>query len=445
MSNSTALPMNRRPWRSWPKAVKSGVLAAAAAIALAACTAPPAGPATPADARSPTPSATGAGAEPTARPAAGPAAPAPAAPLSILPFDEAVVSAAQSLLGKLEPAAGGARHPLLIDPLIDGVTGMQSSATQAMGTRLAELIRSRYPQVELQPFTSSNLARSPLVLIGTFTGVDVHRKSEGLREAYRICLALADLKTGTLVSKGLAFAAKDGVDITPTPFFRDAPAWIEDAATTGYVRSCQGTRAGDRIHPAYLEHIQAAALISEAIDAYSAARYAESLRLYGAVAGTPAGRQLRVYNGLYLTNWRLGRRDAAAQAFGQIVEQGLQTKRLGVKFLFRPGSTAFWSDPKGPAVPYPVWLREIGTRSAQLQSCLEVVGHASPGGPEPMNERLSLRRAELVRNELLRSAKSLAKRLIATGAGSRESLIGNGRDDDSDALDRRVEFKVVGC
>jgi len=62
-----------------------------------------------------------------------------------------------------------------------------------------------------------------------------------------------------------------------------------------------------------------------------------------------------------------------------------------------------------------------------------------------MNERLSLRRAELVRNELLRSAKSLAKRLIATGAGSRESLIGNGRDDDSDALDRRVEFKVVGC
>jgi outer membrane protein OmpA-like peptidoglycan-associated protein len=29
--------------------------------------------------------------------------------------------------------------------------------------------------------------------------------------------------------------------------------------------------------------------------------------------------------------------------------------------------------------------------------------------------------------------------------GSREPLVGNGRDDISDALDRRVEIRVVGC
>jgi hypothetical protein len=39
----------------------------------------------------------------------------------------------------------------------------------------------------------------------------------------------------------------------------------------------------------------------------------------------------------------------------------------------------------------------------------------------------------------------LAERLIATGVGPRENLIGTGKDDPSDALDRRVEFKVLKC
>ena len=432
-----ALSPGRRPFASWIALIGAGTLAI-----LAGCAAPP-----PAD--QPTPPAADAAPSADAAPAptAAPTPPAaqPAAPPPVLPFDEAVLSAASMLLGKGELGSSGARHALVIDPLIDGVTGTQSQATQAVGSKLAELIRSRYPQYELQALSTPNLAKSPLVLIGTFTGVNGERKTEGQREAYRICLALADLKTGKLVGKGLAYAAKEGVDITPTAFFRDAPAWVEDAATTGYVRSCQGTRSGDAIHPAYLEHIQSAAQISEAIDAYAEGRYAEALKLYTAAAEAPSGRQLRVYSGLYLTNWRLGRREGAAKAFGQVVEQGLEAKRLGVKFLFRPGSTALWSDPKGPAIPYAIWIQEIGSRTAKLQSCLEVVGHASASGPEPVNERLSLKRAEQLRNDLLRSAKTLAKRVAASGAGSRETLIGNGRDDASDALDRRVEFKVVGC
>jgi hypothetical protein len=409
---------------------------------LASCAAPPSTDATRGDAASPPPPA--AVVAPPAPPPAAPP-PAPPAPPPILPYDDAVLSAANNLLGKAQLPANAGRYALVVDPLIDGVTGMQSNATQAMGAKIADLIRNRYPQYELQPFSAPNVAKSPLVLVGTFTGVNGERKTEGQREAYRICLALADLKTGKLVSKGLAFASKDGVDITPTPFFRDAPAWVEDANTTGYVRTCQGTKAGDPIHPAYLERIQSAALISEAIDAYAAGHYAEALRLYNTVAESPSGKQLRVYSGQYLTNMRLGKRAAAAEAFGQIVEQGLETKRLGVKFLFRPGSTAYWNDPKGIPTPYPIWFHEIGGRASKLQSCIEVVGHTSPNGPEPMNERLSLRRAEQVRNELLRNAKPLSKRVIASGVGSREAMIGNGRDDATDALDRRVEFKVVGC
>ena len=403
----------------------------------------------PAPAPAPVPAA-----EPAPAPApvvapAPPPAPTPAvapAPPPILPFDDAVLSAANNLLGKAQLTGDAStRYTVVIDPLIDGMTGGQSTATQAMGARIVDLIRARYPQYDVQPFNAGNVAKSPLVLVGTFTGVNKERKTEGQREAYRICLALADLKSGKLVSKGLAFAQPDGVDTSPTAHFRDTPAWVEDPATLGYIRTCQGTRAGDPIHPAYIDRILVASMIGEAMDAYAAGKYNDALALYETALRAPAGNQLRTYTGLYLTNWRLGRRDAAARAFGQIVDQGLESKRLGVKFLFRPGSTAFWSDPKPQPIPYPIWLSEISTQASKRQSCLEVVGHTSPSGPEPINERLSLLRAEYVKGQLERAAPTLAKRLIANGVGSRESMVGTGRDDASDALDRRVEFKVVGC
>ena len=110
------------------------------------------------------------------------------------------------------------------------------------------------------------------------------------------------------------------MDATPTASYRDAPAWTEDPATLGYIRTCQGTKAGDPINPLYTERITAAALVAEAIEAYDAGRYQQSLDLY--------------------TN---------------------------------------------------------------------------------------------------------AQRTIAAGMGSRQTMVGSGRDDASDALDRRVEFKVIGC
>ncbi len=375
------------------------------------------------------------------------AAAAPAAPPPTLPYEDAVLSAANNLLSKAQlPPAEGAppRYTVVIDPLIDGMTGAQSKATQAMGERIVKLIKEKYPQYEVLPFTAANVAKSPLVLVGTFTGVNKERKTVGPREAYRICLALADLKSGKLVSKGLAFAQTGAVDITPTPFFQDSPAWTEDPSTLGYIRTCQGTKAGDPINPLYVDRILAASMISEAIDAYAAGKYAEALNLYESALRVPFGNQFRVFSGIYLANWKLGRKEAATSAFGQLVDFGLDNKRVGVKFLFRPGTTAFLADRK-LTEPYPIWLSQLATRAASKSSCLEITGHSSATGPEPMNERLSLLRAEFVKTRLDQYAPGLGKRTIANGVGSRETLVGNGRDDASDALDRRVEFKVIGC
>ena len=399
----------------------------------------------------PTPAPTAAAAPPPVpAPGAAVAAPAtpPPPPPPILPYDEAVLSAATALLknAKLPPEGTAAqpRYAVVIDPLIDGTTYAQSTATRSMGLRLAALMREQYPQYDVQPFSAANVARSPLVLIGTFTPLNAQRQPSGAREVYRICFALADLKSGKLVSKGLAFSNPDGVDATPTASYKDAPAWTEDPATLGYINTCQGTRAGDPINPLYTERIVAAALVAEAIEAYDAGRYQQSLDLYTGAQRSSAGDQFRVYNGVYLANWKLGRRDKAEAAFGKIVDYGLERKRLAVKFLFRPGSTAFGNDAKLTG-PYPIWLKAIAARASTGTSCLEVTGHTSATGPEPLNERLSLLRAEYVKTQLEASVPALAKRTIAAGMGSRQTMVGSGRDDASDALDRRVEFKVIGC
>jgi len=342
------------------------------------------------------------------------------------------------------PAGGPAKYTVVIDPLIDGVTGMQSNATRSMGDRIAKLIQEKYPQFEVQRFSAANVSKAPLVLIGTFTGVNSKRQTSGTREAYRICFALADLKTGKLVSKGLAFAQMDGVDATPLGYFQDAPAWTEDPSTLGYIRTCQGTKAGDPINPLYVDRVLTGAVISEGVDAYNAGRYKDALELFESALNAPEGHQLRVFNGLYLANWKLGRRTAAAESFGKVVDFGVEHKRLATKFLFRPGTTAFYPDP-AVSGPYPIWLKEIASRASKANVCLEVSGHTSPTGPEPLNDRLSLLRAEYVKKRLESEAPALAKRTIANGVGSRETLIGTGRDDVSDALDRRVEFKVIGC
>ena len=368
------------------------------------------------------------------------------APLS---FEDAVLKAANELFSKAQlptaPGSGSAKSPLVIDPLVDGITGAQSKATQSVESLIVGLARTQYPQFEVHPFSSENVAKSPLVLIGTFTGVNNQGKPTGTLEAFRVCLALLDLQSGKIISWARSFAKTKGVDITPTPYFRDSPVWTPDPATEGYIKSCQGVKPGDPINPLYWDRIMVATLISDAIRAYDRSRYQQALDLYKNALKTPGGNQLRVYNGLYLTYWKLGRQTEAAQAFGQIVDYGLASKQLEVKFLFKPGSASFGTD--SPITrPYPSWLKQIAQRTAQSDKCLEIVGHTSASGPEPLNERLSLLRASYIKQQLEREAPTLNNRTIANGVGSKDPrVLGPVTDDARDALNRRVDFKVIAC
>jgi outer membrane protein OmpA-like peptidoglycan-associated protein len=348
--------------------------------------------------------------------AAWPQASPPAPPALPLPFEDALQRAATDLFTKANIPAGSDKVELVIDPLIDGVSGAQSVATHSMEKRIAELVQRSYPRFGIQRFSGDVLARAPVVLVGTFTAVNNAGVANGPRDAYRICLALADLRSKSILSKGVARSKPDGIDVTPTPAFADSPVWAADAATEAYIKTCQGTKPGDPINPLYAERIHTSALVSDGIIEYDAKRYREALAFYRVALRMPGGDQLRVRNGIYLTNWKLNRRDDATDSFGGVVDYSLNTQKLSVRLLFKPGSTQFLDDQQITA-PYSMWLSQIATRAVEHNVCLEIVGHTSPTGPAQVNERLSVLRAQFIKDLLQGSEPRLAKRLISPRGG----------------------------
>lgn len=369
----------------------------------------------------------------------------PPPPSEALPFEAAVERAAAELFASVPAAVRSEAVPqmVVIDPLVDGAAGGQTAATRRMEERLADFIKASQPGYELQPLNTETISRSPLVLVGSVRGAGPDGLAPGVPQAYRIWFSLADLKTGIVVGHGMAWARTDGVDAEPTGFFRESPAWVVDTGIKGYLRTCL-SKVGEPVDPSYLDGILAAALIADGIQAYEAGRYEAALDLFRAAERTPAGNQLRVHNGLYLANWRLGRDGDAEAAFSRLVDFGLKHDRLALMMLFRPASTAYWPDPEITG-SYDMWLRQVARRTGPSGRCLELVGHTSPTGPMALNEQLSLARAEKVWQDLARQSIEVSDRVTVRGVGSSEAIIGTGRDDSSDMLDRRVEFRPMDC
>jgi len=403
-----------------------------AAIVLAGCQTPPT--------EAPPPTA-----PPPAPVVAAPPPPPPPPPqIRVLPFDEAVEAAAGTLFSAAAQQSTD-RRVVVIDPLIDAVSGMESTQTRVMERRIVDLVKAKFPQFDVQPFTVASVSKLPIVLVGTFTPIDAKNQVRTAREQFRICLALADMNSGKILSKGVARSQLEGINSTPTAFYTNSPMWSgEDPSITSYVRTCQGTKPGDPIDPIYLQRIATAALVNEAIDLFEAQNYRAAHELFRSAAQTPAGRQLRVLNGWFLSSWNLSRRAEASEAAGRLAEYGLERGSFSMMFLFPPGRAEFTPDRKVSGT-YPVLLTEIARKTVPTKSCLELIGHASRSGPEPVNERLSLERANFVKGQLERASRPLGRRMTVVGVGSREWMIGTGSDDLVDALDRRVQIKVADC
>jgi outer membrane protein OmpA-like peptidoglycan-associated protein len=339
-----------------------------------------------------------------------------------------------------KPDANAPRRAIVLDPMLDTITGQQTETTLLFERRVTQRIGNIYPQFQFLPFQAANLSRAQYLLTGTLSR---EVGAEASKPTLRVSLALTDLKSGLVVAQSSALARTENLDSTPSRYYKDIPILIKDKVVEGYARTTT-TAVGQRADPYYMERIGAASVISEATTLYNAEKYQDALGQYQSALATPQGQQLRVQSGIYLTNMKLGRMADAEQAFGRIVALGIAYNELGVKFLFNPGSTEFWTDPKISG-SYGMWLRQIARETVAAKSCMSIVGHTSRSGPAPINDTLSLKRASYVLQRLAHEQPELGTRMRAEGMGFRQNIVGSGTDNGFDVLDRRVEFKIVPC
>ncbi|WGT62964.1 OmpA family protein [Variovorax paradoxus] len=367
-------------------------------------------------------------------------------PGNAMPFDQAVNQAVDDLivqtqklpafLAKVESTIKQSR--IVIDPLLEGSSGQQTEVTRVAEQRVVQRMQSQFKQFTVTPFNSAEIERAQYVLNGTLV-----RDKDSADGRYRLNLALTEIRSGMVIAQSVARISDPTLDTRPTAFFRDSPVNGKDRGVEGYIRTAE-TQPGQAADALYLERLPTSTVLQEATAAYEAGRMSEALARYEAASRRHDGQQLRIYSGLYLTQAHLGRTADAEKTFGTLARLGLETNNLSVKFLFKPGSTDFLADPKISAA-YPMWLRQIARQAAQIDSCVVVTGHTSRTGPEAVNERLSLQRAVSVKTRLVGEAPPLSRKLRESGMGFRENIVGTGADDASDALDRRVEFKVAPC
>jgi tetratricopeptide (TPR) repeat protein len=380
---------------------------------------------------------------------AGCAAKAPLATVSTneLPFQQAVETATDALVGQTQTLPGFLakveaklnKRGVVLDPSLDSGTGQQTTATQLLDKWLTERLNSQFAQYEVVPFRASNLTQAQYLLTATMT----RARGDNAKSPYRIDIAMVDLKSGLVAAQASALARPEGIDMSPLPYYRDSPVLVKDKVIEGYVRT-SATAPGERADADYVERISTAAMINDANILYNNAKYQEALGQYRSALAAPAGEQMRVLNGIYLTNVKLGRLAEAEQAFGRVVKLGIAYNELGVKFLFNPGGTEFWSDQKVSGA-YAMWLRQIAKEGAAAKVCMNIVGHTSKTGSGASNDSLSLRRAALIQQRLAGEGGEIAGRTKPVGMGFKENIVGSGTDDGVDALDRRVEFKIVPC
>jgi outer membrane protein OmpA-like peptidoglycan-associated protein len=348
----------------------------------------------------------------------------------------AFLAKVESRLSRPDPSD---RRSIVLDPMLDLITGQQTETTKLLERRVTQRIGLKFPQFEFLPFQSGNLTRARYLLTGTIARVP----SDGPLRQVRISLSLVDMKTTLVVAQASSLALEENLDATATPYYKDSPIIIKDKVVEGYARTAS-TAVGQHADPYYMERIAASSVISEATTLYDAERYQDALGQYKTALATPQGQQLRAESGVYLTNMKLGHVSEAEQAFGRIVALGIAYNELGVKFLFNPGSTEFWSDPKISGA-YTMWLRQIAHEMATAGSCMKIVGHTSKTGPAAINDAISLRRATYIRQRLAAEQPVLAARTQVEGMGFRQNIVGSGTDNAFDVLDRRVEFKILPC
>jgi outer membrane protein OmpA-like peptidoglycan-associated protein len=329
---------------------------------------------------------------------------------------------------------------VVVDPFIDAQNGYAVVAGKRAQTEIADKAKAAVKSFEFYDLTTDALAKSNFVMSGT---IGFESKANTAKKLYRVHVALTNSKTGAVAAQSSAWLSDANIDMKPLPVYQESPVFLNDRYSRGLVQTSVAA-VGQNAEATYFSQLATAALQAEAQQAYATDDTKTSLSLYQRAETRNDGKTLKIYSGLYVSHLKLGNLADAEKTFGQLVAVAFAENNLSIRFLFQVNSTDFINEPKLNQ-QYRIWVRQLGQHISKSQQCVEVQGHSSKSGNEAYNNRLSLQRAEFIRRQMQLDSSASVNLTKATGRGFQDNLVGSGSDNEQDAIDRRVEFKIIPC
>jgi hypothetical protein len=268
----------------------------------------------------------------------------------------------------------------------------------------------------------------------------------GNAKTYHVYATLYDKTSGTIVGNGDVWVSN--IDYAPLELYKDSPVYIRSNDLENLSRSVK-TKVGEVVDKSLLRAQNSKALFAEADAFYEKREYAKALPIYLEIEKRDDGKTIKVYAVLYNISFLTGDYAQAEYYFARLTETCIAEKgNIEVKLLFKVRETDYVSSIRGrdTSVEYDLWMRQIGAYlETHPRYCLMIAGHASRTGTDEYNVALSKKRAAAVQQHLRKYFPEIMSKSKTVGMGYRDNIIGTAADDDSDSIDRRVEFSLIDC
>ncbi|MBI5018597.1 MAG: hypothetical protein HZB55_24340 [Deltaproteobacteria bacterium] len=361
-------------------------------------------------------------------------------------FEEGIRVLASNLAQQMEGSGVGTLvNKVLIDPLtkpskkivIDPFIDLESGYPLKISTKISEIISKELSGKfvvlgELEPET---LQAAQYIMNGMVT---VYDKQKNI---YKVQATVFDKTSGKILAS--AFVRISGFDTTPKEIYKDSPVFLKGESYKHYTASVKKA-PGETVDKEYFDGLAAKAMKTKGDSLYEQKDYDNSLAYYNKAAAIQQGQQLEILNGQF-TNYRAqGRLAEAEEAYKNLLRISVvETGEIESKIIFGPGL----KEPvESNASLYNIYVRQIANFVAAVPRCqLKIVGHCSKTGSEAYNDKLSQERALWIQKQMSAYAPQITSKSTAIGRGFHENIVGTGRDDVTDQVDRRVEFVFMDC
>lgn len=325
---------------------------------------------------------------------------------------------------------------IVIDPFIDTESGYPVKVNSRINAIVSTEIARRFTiSGEMVP---ENLEVSEYILTGMVT---LEERDKGRDQKYKVYSAVFEKSSGVVYAS--AFVYIRNFDTTPMDIYKDSPAFLKGQNYEQHVDSVK-KKPNETVNKGYTDTLPVKSMRVKGDILYEQKEYAESLNYYNKAAGSTNEPQLEVLNGLFTNLVRQGRLEEAERAYGRLLRVSIaETNGISSKITFDPNATIPLASKAGL---YTIYMRQIANLVASKSSCrLKIIGHCSRTGTGVYNDMLSLQRAQSIQKQMSSFTPEIMKRTEAIGRGFHDNIVGTGRDDVTDEIDRRVEFKFSQC